>query len=80
MFNKLINTNTGEKNMTKKFEHHSEGQMAREIMMNALAEALETKNNQVNITEQLRDLKDMFDSGVLTEEEYEMAKQKVLKP
>jgi hypothetical protein len=47
---------------------------------NINSELKETKNNQVNITEQLRDLKDMFDSGVLTEEEYEMAKQKVLKP
>ena len=33
--------------MTKKFEHHTEGQMAREIMMNALAEALDTNNSQV---------------------------------
>lgn len=49
MFNKLININTGEKNMSeqKKFEGYTDGQMAREIMMNALAEALDTNNSQV---------------------------------
>ena len=47
---------------------------------NINSEIKKIENNQVNLAEQLRDLKDMFDSGVLTEEEYEMAKQKVLKP
>ena len=31
----------------KKFEGYTDGQMAREIMMNALAEALDTNNSQV---------------------------------
>ena len=48
MFNKLININTGEKNMSeqKKFEGYTDGQMAREIMMNALAEALDTNTRR----------------------------------
>jgi len=54
MLIKLNNKNKQKgNNMTyeqKKFEGYTEGQMAREIMMNALAEALDTNNSQV-ITE-----------------------------
>ena len=51
MLIKLKNKNKQKgNNMTyeqKKFEDYTEGQMAREILMNAIAEALDTNNSQV---------------------------------
>ena len=42
------------------------------------AEITNTTTSKSNIAEQLKDLNDMYQSGVLTKEEFEMAKKKAL--
>ena len=45
-------------------------------MINAEITSATTSNN--NIAEQLKDLNEMYKSGVLTKEEFELAKKKTL--
>ncbi len=48
-----------------------------EIINNNQFDTSSTKNNK-SLADQLKDLKDLYDSGVLTKEEFEKAKKKIL--
>ena len=49
-----------------------------EIINNNQTDTSSTDINKKSIADQIRDLKDLYDSGVLTKEEFEKAKKKIL--